>query len=123
MRKIVSFASVCILLISVVTILGSIHAFADSPAEQEPYVIELENGEKFFYMAPSTGFVKNDGEKIDASNYTVSGTSEFTEIIFKEEYLKTLSDGDYMFPIMLVVFIVLSIVALCFAIGRKQKCK
>lgn len=63
MKKISLFVLICTLLISYITIWGVINVFADTPAEQEPYVIEIENGEKFFYMAPKTGFVKDEKYK------------------------------------------------------------
>jgi len=58
-KRIILFALISILLISCITIVGVVNVLSDTPAEQEPYIIELENSKKFFYMAPDSGFVKN----------------------------------------------------------------
>ena len=43
--------------------------------------------------------ITTDGQEVDPSNYTITGKDSGTIITLKEEYLKTLSNGEYSFEV------------------------
>jgi len=103
MVKTIKKVSIVLLSISLLTLAMAKFALNSNALEPSlPYDFGTWAGSGSVFisvMIDHTRFIKliYDGNAVDPSNYTITGTDNITEITLKEEYLKTLVNGEYRF--------------------------